>query len=312
MDSTAGRFYPYFIFKVLTLTNKYLFRLEAPVAGALDDNWSPTLILVTAIAAGAATAICVLCLAVSLQVLIKRRQSRSNTTVFHLGEVDSLSYRSGIKKHKPQESTNCTLDTYTEVIELRHKDHKTAPRKPRSALPHLPLDADPVYAQPFETTTAQHPMKKISTYSMGNKDDIYTAHIYAEPVDSRRPPSGTSNVSNSFTEAWFQAGTGKFRRKMSLPDCTSTFNDKVQHKSDDNFAAFYKLFSHPSTSSCLRPTSSEECQTELEPTKEIIFPELINNSIYLESSDRNISPENTERFQMIDNDIYLDNYFSHA
>lgn len=67
------------------------------------------------------------------------------------------------------------------TVEHRPKSVCTNPRKPCSALPNLPIDADPVYAQPFETA-----VKKPSITTINKKDDLYNTHIYAEPVDSRR------------------------------------------------------------------------------------------------------------------------------
>lgn len=74
-------------------------------------------------------------------------------------------------------------DNYESVIERRSKSASINSRKPRSALPNLPLDTDPVYAQPFETPA---PTEKLSSATVNRKEDLYNSHIYAEPVDSRK------------------------------------------------------------------------------------------------------------------------------
>lgn len=95
--------------------------------------------------------------------------------MFHLENTAQKEINSQRPKH------HSAAENYN-TVELRCKSVCTFPRKPRSALPNLPVDADPVYAQPFENATT----KKTSVTASNKKDDLYNTHIYAEPINSRR------------------------------------------------------------------------------------------------------------------------------
>lgn len=155
------------------------------------SNWTPSLMLIVAVAAGIATAIFILCLSVVFLVIKKRRQTQTNTTIFHL---ENASEKDTMRKDIQQRQKHYSAAEYYNAVQRRNTTACTNPRKPRSALPNLPVDADPVYAQPFETA-----VKKISTGSANRKDDLYNAHIYAEPVDSRKqtPTHILINIENS-------------------------------------------------------------------------------------------------------------------
>lgn len=113
-------------------------------------------------------------------ITIFRRAAQTNTTVFHLENTAQKDRIKEINSQRPKHHSSA--ENYN-TVELRCKSVCTFPRKPRSALPNLPVDADPVYAQPFETATTT---EKPSVTAANKKDDLYNTHIYAEPINSRR------------------------------------------------------------------------------------------------------------------------------
>ncbi|GBM55982.1 hypothetical protein AVEN_45131-1 [Araneus ventricosus] len=259
---------------------------------------------VSAVAVGAGTAICILCLAMCCLTIKKRRQTSTNSTVFHVGVTDSVLYH-----ERPKEQQNYKANTYEDVIELRNNPSSTKPRKPSSALPHLPtfpVDTDPVYAQPFETSTAYPKTIPVSTST-----DIYTAHIYAEPVDSHRPPSGPGTFTSA-AETWLRSGAKKFGRKMSLPGRASLQEDLVPQLSKNTDPVHKPAYESSNTSSLSTRFDEKQKIADYEPLP-TTFSELINNSIYVDTKEgRFAGKKDTEQLQMIDNDIYQDDYFSNV
>ncbi|KAF8784569.1 hypothetical protein HNY73_010231 [Argiope bruennichi] len=260
---------------------------------------------VSAVAVGAGTAICILCVAMCFLIIKKRRQTSTNSTVFHVGVTDSILYH-----EQSKEQRNYKANTYEDVIELRNNPSSTKPRKPSSALPHLPIlpvDTDPVYAQPFETSAAYPKTIPVSTSS-----DIYTAHIYAEPVDSHRPPSGPSTFTSA-AETWLRSGAKKFGRKMSLPGRASLPENSVPEHNKNTDAIHKPAYEYSNTSSLSARFDEKQKIADYEPKLQTTFSELVSNSIYLDTKEgRFTSKKDTEQLQMIDNDIYQDDYFSNV
>ncbi|GFU58045.1 uncharacterized protein NPIL_295441 [Nephila pilipes] len=275
---------------------------KTPLFDTWNSEWTPSTILLSAVAVGAGTAICILCLAMCFLVLKKRRQSKINSTVFHVGVSDSILYHEGSKDQQYK------ANTYEDLIELRQNPTNTKPRKPCSALPHLPIlpmDTDPVYAQPFETVA----FPKLTSTSTGG--DIYTAHIYAEPIDSHIPLSGPSAF-NSASETWLRSGAKKFGRKMSLPGRASLPEDSKLQTNQINSTTLRFTDNSLNTSSTDKMLDEKDITTQYEP-KMPDTTELINNSVYLDTTDTSFKPKkDLDQFQMIDNDIYQDDYFSNV
>ncbi|GIY63312.1 CUB and sushi domain-containing protein 3 [Caerostris extrusa] len=270
---------------------------KTPKFDAWNSEWTPSTILLSAVAVGAGTAVCILCLAMCFLVIKKRRQSKTNSTVFHIGVNDSMYY----DRSKEQFKAN----TYEDIIELRHNPSNIKPKKPNSALPLLPipsLDTDPVYAQPFETSAGFSKLPPTSTAG-----DIYTAHIYAEPVDSHRP-----TVFNSTAETWLRSGAKKVGRKMSLPGRASLPEDTALQL-NQNIDVVNKVECNPSNISSSSRTDKKHKNTEYEPKTETTVLDLITNSIYLDTKDKSFNiKKDWEQLRMIDNDIYQDDYISNA
>lgn len=192
--------------------------------------------------------------------------------------------------------------TYEDVIELRHNSFTANPRKPSIALPHLPIDADPVYAQPFE-------ISEIGKAATVNVTDIYTAHIYSEPVDSHKPLG--VNLYNNVAETWLKSGAKKFGRKMSLPGRSSLTEDSMLAASPNNIAVCKPVF-HSANVNHVNAIFENYEKTDFEIEKQDKL-ELISNSIYSGANDGNFSScKDTEHLQMIDNDIYQGDYFSNV
>ncbi|GFY28709.1 sushi, von Willebrand factor type A, EGF and pentraxin domain-containing protein 1 [Trichonephila clavipes] len=271
---------------------------KTPQFDTWNSEWTPSTILLSAVAVGAGTAICILCLAMCFLVLKKRRQSKINSTVFHVGVSDSILYHEGSKEQQYK------ANTYEDLIELRHNPTNTKPRKPSSALPHLPIppmDTDPVYAQPFETSTV---FPKLSTASAGG--DIYTAHIYAEPIDSQIPLSGPSAF-NSASETWLRSGAKKFGRKMSLP-----VPEDSDPQTNQTNSSTLRLTGNSSMKSKDVTLDNRGRTTQYE-SKTPVTMDLISNSVYLDTKDVSFKPKkDLDQFKMIDNDIYQDDYFSNV
>ncbi|GIY70178.1 CUB and sushi domain-containing protein 3 [Caerostris darwini] len=269
---------------------------KTPKFDAWNSEWTPSTILLSAVAVGAGTAVCILCLAMCFLVIKKRRQSKTNSTVFHIGVNDPMYY----DRSKEQFKAN----TYEDIIELRHNPSNIKPKKPNSALPLLPipsLDTDPVYAQPFETSAG---FSKLPPSTAG---DIYTAHIYAEPVDSHRP-----TVFNSTAETWLRSGAKKVGRKMSLPGRASLPEDTALQR-NQNIDVVNKVECNPSNISSSSRTDEKHKNTEHEPKTETTVLDLITNSIYLDTKDKSFNiKKDWEQLRMIDNDIYQDDYISNV
>ncbi|XP_054708374.1 sushi, von Willebrand factor type A, EGF and pentraxin domain-containing protein 1-like [Uloborus diversus] len=273
---------------------------RTPTASHYSNVSSPNLFLIIAVGVMTST-LC--CCSLCFVVWRKRKQSRTSTTVFHDAMDDSSVYIPGLKENSLIQNRFYNKPTYDDVMELRPHSIAT---KPRSALPHLPVDADPVYAQPFETSSEQTTKQIMVT----NKDDLYNAHIYAEPVDSRTPSSGTNHVPNCMAETWFRTGTGKFGRKMSLPINQSLSIDSFQEVDAQN--EHYKAMCTCPTVNTSESTENEICQKlGLETTDGTSFRSLIDNSIYLEAENRNL-PSHISLVRMISNEIYQDEQFSHV
>lgn len=263
-----------------------------------SSDWTPSIVLLIAIAVGTGAAICILCLVMIFLVLKKRYQSRTKTTVFHVGMTNSSVYNSNAK-------TQCyrTTAVYGEVAAFNQYPNLSKPSKPRSALPHLPLDADPVYAQPFENSER---IKKLSRGAHSNNEDIYTTHIYAEPVDSRRPPSGSSTASGCISEDWIHTGNVKFVSNLNKPNIVMKSNndDLCNDKFSTNTS--YKTLSL----NCQNITTNTNCQpshseTSLHKERQE-FSILKKSSIYHETFEQELKQEKmSEQVYMIDNDIYL-------
>ncbi|CAL1271078.1 unnamed protein product [Larinioides sclopetarius] len=276
---------------------------KTPNFDEFSSEWTPSTVLLSAVAVGAGTAICILCLAMCCLTIKKRRQTSTNSTVFHVGVTDSVLYHERTKEQQKYKA-----NTYEDVIELRNNPSSTKPRKPSSALPHLPIfpvDADPVYAQPFETSTACPKTIPVST-----SNDIYTAHIYAEPVDSHRPPSGPGTFTSA-AETWLRSGAKKFGRKMSLPGRASLPDDSVSQLSKNIDPVHKSAYESSNTNSSARFDEKQKI-ADYEPLP-TTFSELISNSIYMDAKEVRFSgKKDTEQLQMIDNDIYQDDYFSNV
>lgn len=225
-----------------------------------------------------------------------RRQSKTNTTVFHVGVADSFLYTDGAKDQQSYKSP------YEDVIELRQNSFATNPRKPSIALPHLPIDTDPVYAQPFETD-------EVAKAASVNLTDIYTAHIYSEPVDSNKPLG--VNMYNNVAETWLKSGAKKFGRKMSLPGRSSLTEDSMLAASPNNVAVCKPVF-HSANMNPVNAILENYDKNDFETEKQDKL-ELISNSIYSGANDDSFSScKDIGHLQMIDNDIYQGDYFSNV
>lgn len=305
--------------------------MKTPQAVVSTDDWTPNAMLAVAVAAGAGTAVCILCLVASFVRIRKRRHLRTTTTVFHVGMANAPTFTSTLKGiPMPPEEHYYTTAMYEDIPESQGFEvpksrtlskidgyEQPKPRKPSAGLPLLPLDTDPVYAQPFETgSTASLADHKLRKGGFGSKDDPYSGHVYAEPIDSRRPPSGSSTVSGCIAETWFRGGTTvKMTRKMSLPDCQQS------PKAGSNSVPKSKEVDRTCSTTFLCPEYTEKEQSR-ESTEHKssdsngslgLFDELQNNSIYLAADDQDLQRRPVSSgYKMADNDIYLDDYFSSA
>lgn len=146
--------------------------------------------------------------------------------MFHLESIAQKDRITEINSQRPKHHS--AAENYN-TVELRCKSVCTFPRKPRSALPNLPVDADPVYAQPFEIATIP---KKTSVTSANKKDDLYNTHIYAEPINSRRntPNHIVVNTDNMGTETDKRLSDRRIDLENKLPSSVQTDQQNCDKK----------------------------------------------------------------------------------